>query len=117
MRDLSRFENQEGVTVFRGELDDPAILRQALADVEAVIHCAAKVGDWGPKEEYRQANVETLRKLLDACKGLGLARFVHLSSLGVYPPRHHYGSDETMPLPKKHRDGYTQSKVEAEQLA
>ncbi len=115
--DLHAFEAQENVTVFRGEMHDPHLIRRALADVEAVIHCAAKVGDWGPVEEYRRANVESLRVLLDGCKGLGLSRFVHLSSLGVYPPRHHYGTDETSPLPKRHRDGYTQTKVESEQLA
>lgn len=114
---LEQLEGQPGVTVFRGELTDAALVRRALNDVDAVIHCAAKVGDWGPVEEYRQANVESLRTLLEACKGLGLTRFIHMSSLGVYPPRHHYGSDETTPLPAKHRDGYTQSKVESEQLA
>ena len=114
---LCHLESQSGVTIFRGELNDPQIVGQALADVDAVIHCAAKVGDWGPVGEYRRANVESLRVLLDACKGLALSRFIHISSLGVYPPRHHYGSDETSPLPKKHRDGYTQSKVESEQLA
>lgn len=114
---LRHLEHHAGVTVFRGELDDPATVGRALTDVEAVIHCAAKVGDWGPVAEYRTANVESLRVLLNCCKGLALSRFIHMSSLGVYPPRHHYGSDETVPLPKKHRDGYTQSKVESEQLA
>lgn len=114
---LRHLEGQQGVAVFRGELHDPAVVRQALADVDAVIHCAAKVGDWGPVDDYRRANVESLRVLLEACKGLALSRFIHMSSLGVYPPRHHYGSDETTPLPRTHRDGYTQSKVESEQLA
>ncbi|MCS7045996.1 MAG: NAD-dependent epimerase/dehydratase family protein [Gemmataceae bacterium] len=114
---LSHLEKEPGVTVFRGELHDAGVVRQAVADVEAVIHCAAKVGDWGPLEEYRRANVESLRVLLDACKGLALGRFVHMSSLGVYAAGHHYGTDETAPLPRRHRDGYTQSKVEAEVLA
>ena len=114
---LRHLENQPGVTVFRGELHDPPSVRQALADVDAVIHCAAKVGDWGPFEEYRRANVDSLRVLLDACKGMALSRFIHMSSLGVYPAGHHHGTDETMPLPRKHRDGYTQSKVESERLA
>ena len=39
-----------------------------------------------------------------------------MSSLGVYAARHHYGTDEREPLAKRHRDGYSQSKVEAEQL-
>jgi len=67
--------------------------------------------------EYRTVNVEGLRTLLDACKGQALSRFIHLSSLGVYAARHHYGTDETEPLPARHRDGYSQSKVEAEKLA
>ena len=106
-----------GVILYRGELSDPALARQAITDADVVVHCAAKVGDWGPVEEYRQVNVESLRVLLDACKGQALSRFILMSSLGVYPSKHHNGTDETMPLPRKHRDGYSQSKVEAEQLA
>src|SRR5262245_1255399 len=78
-----------GVTVHRGDLTDQRVIAQAMADVDVVVHCAAKVGDWGPVEEYRAVNVEGLRHLLDACKGQALSRFVHMSSLGVYAARHH----------------------------
>jgi nucleoside-diphosphate-sugar epimerase len=105
-----------GVAALRGELNDGAFVRRAIDDINVVVHCAAKVGDWGPVEEYRVANVEGLRRLLDACKGTTVERFVHLSSLGVYAARDHYGTDETEPLPEAHIDGYTQSKVEAEKL-
>ena len=84
--------------------------------MDVVVHAAAKVGDWGPVEEYRAVNVEQLRVLLEACKGQALTRFIHVSSLGVYEGRHHYGSDESVPPPTIHSDGYTQSKVESEQL-
>src|SRR5205823_14581197 len=104
-------------TIVRGDLTDPAVTQQAAAGVDAVIHCGAKVGDWGPVEEYRKVNVEGLRLLLDAVAGKPLARFVLVSSLGVYAARHHFGTDETEPLPDHHIDGYTQSKVEAERLA
>jgi nucleoside-diphosphate-sugar epimerase len=106
-----------GATVFRGDLTDAGLVREAVAGADVVIHCAAKVGDWGPVAEYRRVNVEALRGLLEACKGRSLHRFVHLSSAGVYPARHHYGTDESQPLPDNHIDGYTQTKVEAEQLA
>src|ERR1043166_575636 len=106
-----------GITLVRGELSDPALVRSAVTEADVVVHCAAKVGDWGPVDDYRQVNVENLRVLLDACKGQALARFIHVSSLGVYAPRHHYGTDETEPPPRRHRDGYSQSKVKAEQLA
>jgi nucleoside-diphosphate-sugar epimerase len=104
------------VTLHRGDLTDSAVLRQALEGVDAVVHCAAKVGDWGPVEEFRAVNVDALRQLLDACKGRPIQRFVYLSSLGVYPARNHYGTDESEPLPASHMDGYTQTKVEAERL-
>jgi nucleoside-diphosphate-sugar epimerase len=106
-----------GAILYRGELSDPVLVRQAVTEADVVVHCAAKIGDWGPIEEYRQVNVECLRILLEACKGQGLSRFIHMSSLGVYAARHHHGTDESEPLPARHRDGYSQSKVEAEQLA
>jgi nucleoside-diphosphate-sugar epimerase len=111
------FLKQLGVTLFAGELSDPKLVAQAMNEVDVVVHTAAKVGDWGPVEEYRAANVEPLRVLLDVAKGLALSRFIHVSSLGVYEGRHHHGSDETVALPTSHADGYTQSKVESEQLA
>ena len=104
------------VAVIRGDMTDAAALRDALQGVEVVFHCAAKVGDWGPVEEYRAVNVEALLGLLNACRAKPLQRFVHFSSLGVYAARHHYGTDENEPLPDHHIDGYTQTKVESEQL-
>ena len=106
-----------GAEVVPGDLTDPDALRRAAEGVDTVIHCAAKVGDWGPVEEYRRVNVDGLRALLDAVRGKPLTRFVHVSSLGVYAARHHHGTDETEPLPESHIDGYTQSKVECEKLA
>ncbi len=105
------------VQLHRGELSDPKFVAEALADIDVVVHTAAKVGDWGPVDDYRAVNVEQLRVLLDACKGQALSRFIHVSSLGVYEGRHHYGSDESVPPPHQHADGYTQTKVESEQLA
>src|SRR6516165_5919973 len=96
------------VALIRGDMTDPAAVREALQGVGVVFHCAAKVGDWGPVEEYRTVNVEALRGLLDVCREGPLKRFVHFSSLGVYAARHHHGTDENEPLPAHHIDGYTQ---------
>src|SRR5207248_8222113 len=103
--------------VLRGDIADPAVVREAVAGADVVVHCAAKVGDWGRVDDYRAVNVEGLRQLLEACKGRPLRRFVQMSSLGVYAARHHHGTDENEPLPANHVDGYTQTKVEAERLA
>jgi 2-alkyl-3-oxoalkanoate reductase len=114
--DTSLLERHNAALI-RGDLTDAGTVREALQGVEIVFHCAAKVGDWGPVEEYRAVNVEALRGLLDACRAVQLRRFVHFSSLGVYAARHHHGTDESEPLPARHMDGYTQTKVESEQLA
>src|SRR5262249_4697177 len=106
-----------GAELVRGDLADADSLRRAVAGADYIFHCAAKVGDWGPVEDYRVVNVGALRNMLDACRGTPLQRFVLLGSLVDHPARDHYGADETEPLPETHVDGYTQTKVEAERLA
>src|SRR2546430_17471336 len=63
----TKFLQALGVAVERGDLADVALARRLVQEVDGVLHCAARVGDWGPVEEYRAANVEALRVLLDAC--------------------------------------------------
>lgn len=113
--DTSRLESL-GVQIVRGDLSDRTAVEKALGEAQVVVHCAAKVGDWGDVSDYRTINVDALRGLLEACRARTIHRFVHLSSLGVYEARHHYGTQESEPLPAQHVDGYTQTKVEAEQL-
>jgi nucleoside-diphosphate-sugar epimerase len=43
-------------------------------------------------------------------------RWIQISSLGVYPYGHHYGTDETAAPERSHFDGYTQSKADAEKV-
>ena len=111
------FLEKLGVEVVRGDLQDKNLPKEAIEGVDTVFHCAAKVGDWGSVDSYRQVNVEGLRKLLDSCNPSQLYKFVHFSSLGVYEARHHHQTDESTPPPDQHFDGYTQSKMESEKLA
>jgi nucleoside-diphosphate-sugar epimerase len=108
---------QLGAELVFGDVVDAGAVAEAVHGVAGVLHCAAKVGDWGPVEGYRAVNVAGTRLLLDACHGQPLRRFVHLSSLGVYEARHHHGTDEREPPGDRHVDGYTQTKTESEQLA
>ncbi|HUG93005.1 MAG TPA: NAD-dependent epimerase/dehydratase family protein [Planctomycetaceae bacterium] len=106
-----------GVELAPGDMTDAASLNAAASGATVIVHCAAKVGDWGPVEAYREINVRGLEKLLDAAEAAGtLRRFVHISSLGVYEARDHHGTDETEPPAARGIDGYTLTKVEAEQL-
>lgn len=105
------------VAVHQGDLGDPRLAAQALDEIDVVVHSAADTRPWAGLDEYRKTNVEGLRHLLNACKGHALERFVHISCSTVYANRHHFGSNESEPLPRRHRDANTQSKMEAEQLA
>ena len=100
-----------------GDLAEPESLPQALAEAEIIVHAAAQVGDWGPSEKYRAINVIGLEHMIHAAARSGrLKRWVQVSSLGVYPARHHYGTDETTPPDAQGLDGYTRTKAEAELL-
>jgi 2-alkyl-3-oxoalkanoate reductase len=106
-----------GVEVAPGDMTDAASLTDAARGATVVVHCAAKVGDWGPVEDYRRVNVDGLRALLDAVAAAGtLKRFVHISSLGVYEARDHHGTDESTPASLSGIDGYTRTKAESEKL-
>ncbi|MFI6457639.1 NAD-dependent epimerase/dehydratase family protein [Streptosporangium amethystogenes] len=52
-------------------------------EVDAVIHCAGSVTDWGPARGIWAANVDGTRNAAAAFPG---ARFVHVSTASVYDP-------------------------------
>ena len=49
--------------------------------VDAVVHCAAHVTDWGDESRFRAVNVEGTRRVLATFPA---ARFVHVSTSSVY---------------------------------
>jgi nucleoside-diphosphate-sugar epimerase len=113
----SQLLDESNVERVTGDVTDPDSLRRAADGVTCIIHCAAKVGDWGPVEAYREVNVRGLESLLAAAEQSGtLKRFIHVSSLGVYAARDHYGTDESERPATAGIDGYTLTKVESEQL-
>ncbi len=77
------FLNKLGVAIVPGDLTDVTAQEQAIAGVDAVIHCAAKVGEWGAIEPYRKVNVEATESLIRLASKQGVKRFVFVSSLGV----------------------------------
>jgi nucleoside-diphosphate-sugar epimerase len=107
---------ERGAELAAGDMRDHASLATAVRDATVVVHCAAKVGDWGSVEPYRQVNVEGTRALLEAAATGSVRRFVHISSLGVYEARDHHGTDETAPLNTQGIDAYTLTKIESERV-
>jgi predicted dehydrogenase/nucleoside-diphosphate-sugar epimerase len=109
-----------GVEAVLGDLKDAASLRRAVEGVEVVVHAAATMG--GIPQEYAAATVEGTRDLLEAAHRAGVRRFVHVSSISVYPLKPPAGGAaiteespyETEPL---FFTNYTRSKVEADRAA
>ena len=81
LRENSSFE------LIEGDIRDAEAVRQALIGVDVVFHLAAKAGVRPSIEEpalYASVNVEGTVCLLEACRQVGVGRFVFGSSSSVY---------------------------------
>ena len=52
--DAAAWLSESGVEVVTGDMTDADSLVRAVQGVTVVVHCAAKVGDWGPVEALRR---------------------------------------------------------------
>ncbi len=75
------------VTLFRGQLDDTALLEQAVAPQDYIFHLAARIHS-APRETYEQVNHVFTRNLVQAvCEACPmLQRFVYVSSIAAAGP-------------------------------
>ena len=66
-----------------GDIADNAVVSEAAAGCDGVIHLAAKVGVVGARADYVSTNVDGTRHVLDAALLHGIERVVHVSSPSV----------------------------------
>jgi nucleoside-diphosphate-sugar epimerase len=91
----------------RGALDAPP-------EVDAVVHCAALVGDWGKEQEYADVNVGGTRQVLAAFPAA--RRVVSVSTSSVYSSgTPHVGVTESHPVGGC-RTAYGRTKAESERV-
>jgi dihydroflavonol-4-reductase len=76
------------VELFEGDLMAPAALTRACEGVDAVVHAAAVVRAHGPWEAFLDG-IDGTKNLLASMARTGVARLVHVSSIGVYGLGHH----------------------------
>ena len=109
----------QGVELVEGDVTDPASLDRACQGIQCIYHAAARVGDWGPWEDFVRITIDGTRNLFDAAERAGVPRFIHVSSISVYGHVNRKGLvvDESAPLGVNvHRwSYYTRAKVVAEQ--
>ena len=117
--DLSWLKTQ-GVEFVEGDLNDRAALAKACEGVKVIYHSAARVGDWGPWEDFVKITIEGTRQLAEAAIAAGAERFIHISSISSYGHPNGEGLviDETAPLGSNlHKwSYYSRAKVEAEKV-
>ncbi|MGK6356406.1 NAD-dependent epimerase/dehydratase family protein [Sphingomonas sp. DT-207] len=87
VRALTRREQAERANIawVRGDLDATDALAELCSGADAVIHVAGVVNA-PDREGFARGNVEGTRNMLDAAKGAGVERFVHVSSLAAREP-------------------------------
>ncbi|SPL89514.1 NAD(P)H steroid dehydrogenase-like protein in alkane synthesis cluster [[Actinomadura] parvosata subsp. kistnae] len=106
-----------GVVQHTADVRDPDAVRAAVAGREAVVHCAALAGVWGPARAYRSINVDGTANVIDACLRAGVPRLVHTSSPSVvHDGRDLEGVDESAPYARRFLASYPASKAIAERL-
>ena len=97
---LSRLEGIADARLERveGDFTDPAVQAAAVQGVDLVVHLASAHLEVSlPAEAYWRVNVHALPGLLEACRGAGVRRFVHVSTVGVYGNVRHPPADEESP--------------------
>jgi nucleoside-diphosphate-sugar epimerase len=120
-RDTS-FLRAQRAELMEGDLRDPEVARRAVSGASIVFHCAARVSDWGPWQDFAEETVTTARNIVEACKAENVSRLLHVSSVSVYgSPRLAPGQviAEDFPLGQNlgRWDHYPRSKLLAEELA
>lgn len=98
-----------------GDILKPESLREAMADVDIVCHCAALVAGHHKRTDFFRVNTQGLANMLNAAAQANVKRFVHISTCGVLGNVPHIDTDENAPLIESGYP-YRDSKVAAERL-
>jgi nucleoside-diphosphate-sugar epimerase len=103
-----------GFETVAGSLEDGAVLDEACAGIDVVVHLAA-LTHARHEEQYQRVNVTGTQRLLDAALQAGVRRFVFLSSLAAVGPAI-AGRGVTDADPPRPLTAYGRSKLAAERV-
>jgi len=96
-----------------GDLTRTRSLTRAAEGCGYVLHCGARVSDWGTTEEIARTNVDGTRNLLEACVTASVRRVIHFSTTDIYGYPGRAAIDETQ-VAARFRNWYAQTKLAAE---
>jgi nucleoside-diphosphate-sugar epimerase len=118
---MSRSERSDAVIRTLGaepvRCDLETVSANHLAGCEAVIHCAAFVETWGPRDAWYRGNVLGTKAVLAAAEGAGVRRFVHIGTeAALIHGQDLHDADESYPLAPNSPYPYCATKAQAEAL-
>jgi nucleoside-diphosphate-sugar epimerase len=123
--ELERMAREGFVTIINGDITDTASLKSVLSAeltrdgsvLDAIVHCAGRASDVGRRSEFRSANFESVKGLIEIVKDLNVGRFVFVSTTDVYGLRDFNGeSEDELQLGSRPRNPYPEFKIAAERL-
>src|SRR5215208_2686495 len=105
-----------GAEPVRGDLGDVRAMREGARDADFFFHAAAKVEDWGPREDFERINVHGTRDALDAAADAGVRRFIHVGTeAALLAGQPLENANELTPLRPDSPALYSATKAKAEQ--
>ena len=113
---LQRGESDLDVPVFRGDIRDSAIVNEAIAGCDVVIHAAAKVGLIGRYSEFYDINVTGTQNVVDAAVAAGCRGVVYVSSPSVSYSRTPVNGEASPPATDDVLGHYSKTKSIAERV-
>jgi len=106
-----------GAEFVAADLCDATVSDRLCRDMDSVIHAAALSSPWGRTSDFRRANVDITKGLMESARRAGCHRFVFVSSPSVYAQaRDQLDLTEASPLPARFLNAYAATKAEAERL-
>lgn len=106
-----------GADPVRGDLEDQEALRAGAAGANVVFHAAARLGEWGDRDEFERINVGGTRSVLDAARAGGARRLVHVGTeAALLAGEPLVNVNEAAPLRPDSKAAYSATKAMAEQV-
>jgi nucleoside-diphosphate-sugar epimerase len=103
-----------GATPVRCDLE--SITAEHTKGADVVLHCAAFVEAWGPKDAWYKGNVLGTQNVLDAARAGGAKRFIHIGTeAAIVHGQDIHDADESYPLAPQSPYPYCATKAQAEQ--
>lgn len=104
------------VEIIEGDVEDEAVINQAVQGCRYVVHAAGRFRFWGKREQFERTNVQGAANVMHAATRASVEKFIHISTLVVIgtpiPGRVLDEHHPTNPV-----DPYQRSKLQGEQLA